>query len=256
MSRKPIRILIAEDKPDDSTLLRSLFENRSDIELIVEARNGLELLALSHKLKPQAVFMTIEMPELDGLTAAKKLMEKNDDIIIVFVTGSRDFAAAAFEISSFDYILKPFTQDRVEKALERIHARLAEREIERQNVANIFKSADKLYIRSGYELHFIDFHTIFYVEKDRKKTVVHTIDNRYETHESINDIERRLDKNNFFRSHKCYLINLTKIEKIIPWGDNSQMVKFFGSEKDALIARSKVKALYKLLKVSSDPFNK
>jgi two-component system LytT family response regulator len=253
MAKRPIRIIIAEDEAANSAVLRNIFEKHTDIELIAEARNGLELLALTSRLKPQAVFLDIEIPEMDGMTAAKKLMENDEDIIIVFVTCRPDFAAQAFEISSVDYILKPFTQERIEKALERIHSRLAERDLDRQKLANVFKSADKLYIRSGHELNLIDFTSIFYVEKERRRTVIHTGDNRYETHESINDLEKRLDKMNFFRSHKCYLINLKKIEKIIPWGDNSHLVKFFGSEKDALIARSKVKTLYDLLEISFDP---
>jgi DNA-binding LytR/AlgR family response regulator len=256
MSQKPIRILIADDKTEDGAHLRTIFEKRNDIELVAEARNGPELLAYTSRLKPQAVFLNLEMPELDGMSAAKKLMEKDADIIIVFIAGRPDFAAEAFEISSFDYILKPFTQDRVKKALERIHSRLAERARDRQKVVNIFRSVDKLYIRSGHELHFIDTHSILYAEKERKKTIVHTITNKYETHESINEIEKRLDKMNFFRSHKCYLINLKRIEKIIPWGENSHLVKFFGTEKDAIIARSKVKVLYDLLKISLDPINK
>lgn len=253
MSPKPIRIIIAEDDPANCTLLRNIFEKHTNIELVTEARNGLELLNLSNRLKPQAVFVDIELPEMDGMTAAKKLMKNDEDIIVVFVTSRPDFAAEAFEISSFDYILKPFTEERVEKALERIYARLSEREMDKQKLANIFKSADKLYIRSGHELHFIDVNSILYIEKNRKKTVVHTAGNTYETHESINELEKRLDRTNFFRSHKCYLINLKMIDKIVPFGDNSQLVKFFDSDNDALIARAKVKILYNLLGISLDP---
>lgn len=253
MAQIPIRIIIAEDEPINRAHLRNIFEKHPNIESIAEASNGLELLKLTARLKPQAVFMNIEMPEMDGMTVARKMMENDEDIIIVFVTGRSDFAAEAFEISSCDYILKPFTQGRVAKALERIQSRLAEREIERQKLINILKSTDKLYIRSGYELYFIDINSIYYIEKERKKTVVHTTNNRYETHESINELEKRLDKMNFFRSHKCYLVNLKMIEKIVPWGDNSHLVKFFGLKKDALIARSKVKMLYDLLEISIDP---
>jgi len=253
MSEKPIRILIAENQPDNRTLLRTIIENRSDIELVAAASNGLELLTLTTRLKPQAIFIDIEMPEMDGMTAAKKLISNDEDLIIVFVTNRPDFAVQAFEISSFDYILRPFTPERVEKTLQRIHTLLAERNLNKQKLANVFKSADKLYIKSGHEFHFIDINKIFCVEKDGRKTVIQTIDNKYETHEPITELEKRLDTINFFRSHKCYLINLKMVEKIIPWGDNSHLVKFFGSEKDALIARSKVKMLYELLEISSNP---
>lgn len=252
MSHKPVKIIIADDDQDNRALLRTIFDNHANVKLVGEAGSGPELLNLASRLRPQAVFINIEMPEMEGMAAAKKLMEKDEDIIVVFTAARPDFAVEAFEISSFDYILKPFSTDRVEKTLDKIFARLAERDLDRQKLANVFKSTDKLYIKSGYELHFINIDSIYYVEKDRKRTVIHTTDNRFETHESINDLEKRLDKTSFFRSHKCYLINLKMVEKIIPWGDNSHLVKFFKSNKDALIARSKVKFLYELLEIGSD----
>ena len=247
-----IKVIIAEDEAANRTFLRNILEQNKDIKVVGEAVNGKELIDLTSKLKPQVVFVDIEMPELDGMSAAKKLAEKNEELLIVFVTGHSDFAVEAFEISSFDYILKPFKAERVEKVLDKIRARIVDQEMDLQKLSKIFKSSDKLYIKCGHELHFIDATSIFYVEKERKKTVIHTTESKYETHEPINDLEQRLDPMNFFRSHKCYLINLQMVEKIIPWGDNSHLVKFFSSNKDALIARSKVKMLYNLLDINTD----
>ncbi len=247
-----IKVLIAEDEPNNRTFLRSILEKHNDFQVIGEAADGKELLELTSRLKPQVVFVDIEMPELDGMSAAKMLAEKNEELMIVFVTGHSDFAVEAFEISSFDFILKPFKADRVEKVLEKIRNRFAEREMDVQKLSRVFKSSDKLHIKCGHELHFIDVNGIYYIEKERKKTIIHTTDNRYETHEPINDLEKRLNPMNFFRSHKCYLINLKMVQKIIPWGDNSHLVKFFNSNKDALIARSKVKMLYELLEITAE----
>lgn len=252
MSQKTITVIIAEDEPSNRTFLRNILEKHDDIKIVGEAADGKELLDLTSKLKPQVVFIDIEMPELDGMSAAKMLMDKNEEVMVVFVTGHSDFAVEAFEISSFDYILKPFKADRVNNVLDKIRSRVADWETDLQKLSQVFKSSDKLYIKCGHELHFIDANAIFYVEKERKKTVIHTTDNKYETHESINDLEKRLNPMNFFRAHKCYLVNLKMVEKIIPWGDNSHLVKFFNSNKDALIARSKVKMLYDLLEINAD----
>jgi len=253
MSQKTIKAIIAEDEASNRTFLAKILKQHKDFEVVGEAANGKELLALTSKLKPHVVFVDIEMPEMDGMTAAKKLMENNEDLMIVFVTGHSDFAVEAFEISSCDYILKPYRADRVEKALDRIRAHMLERELDMQKLSRIFKSCDKLYIRCGHELLFIDADSIYCIEKEQKKTVVHTTDNnKFETHESINDLEKRLDPMKFFRSHKCYLINLNMVKKIIPWGDNSYLVKFADSKKDALIARSKVKMFYELLDIAPD----
>lgn len=250
MPPRSIKVLIAEDEAHNRTFLRNILEKHRDIEVIGEAADGNELLELTVRLKPQVVFVDIEMPELDGLSAVKKLVEKNEDLVVIFVTGHSDFAVEAFELSSFDYILKPFKAERVEKTLDKIRRRLEEQESDLEKLSTLFKSSDKLYIKCGHELHFIDTNSIYYVEKDRKKTVIHTTGSKYETHESINDLEKRLNPVNFFRAHKCYLINLKMVEKIIPWGDNSYLVKFFNSNNDALISRSKVKMLYDLLDIA------
>ena len=203
------------------------------------------------KLKPQVVFVDIEMPQLTGMDAVRELLEKIEDLVVIFVTAHADFAVEAFEISSFDYILKPFKADRVEKTLEKIRKHFSEKEVDLGKLYNMFKSTEKLCIKSGYELHFIDTDSIYYIEKDRKKTVIHTTGGTHETNESISDLTGRLNATNFFRSHKCYLINLQMIQKIVPWGDNSYLVKFFNSNNDALISRAKVKMLYDLLEIGT-----
>ena len=251
MSQKPISVIIAEDEEGNRMFLRNILEQHSNIEVIGEAANGKELINLAYKLRPQVVFVDIEMPELDGMSAVKELVERNEELVVVFVTAHSDFAVEAFEVSSFDYILKPFKADRVEMTLEKIKRYFSERELDLKKLYNIFKSTDKLYIKCGHELHFIDANSIYYIEKDRKKTVIHTTSGKYETNESISDLEGRLSTVNFFRSHKCYLINLRMIQKILPWGDNSYLVKFFSSNNDALISRAKVKMLYDLLEIGS-----
>jgi len=252
MPQKPITVIIAEDDPHNRAFLRSILEQHPDIEVVGEAANGRELVSIAKKIKPQVLFVDIEMPEMDGMTAVKKLLGKNEDLMIIFVTGHSDFAVEAFEVSSFDYILKPFKADRVEKALDKIRSSMKERELDLQKLYTIFKASEKLYVKCGYELHFIESDSVYYIEKERKKTIIHTTKGRYETHETIMDLEKRLNPMDFFRSHKCYLINLKKVERIIPWGDNSYLVKFFNSNNDALISRSKVKMLYELLEMGSE----
>ena len=252
MSQKPIKVLIAEDEASNRKFLRSILEKHPDIDVVGEASDGKEFIALANRFRPQIVFVDIEIPEINGMKAAKTLLEKFEDLIVVFVTGHSDFAVEAFEVSSFDYILKPYKAERVEKTLEKIRNFMNERELDLQKLFHTFKTTDKLYVKCGYELHFIDADSIYYIEKDGKKTVIHTRNGRYETHEAINELEKRLNPMNFFRSHKCYLINLKMVEKILPWGDNSYLVKFCHTSNDALMSRSKVKMLYEMLELGTE----
>ncbi len=252
MSQKPIKVIIAEDQPSNRKFLRNILERHADFTVAAEAADGRELINLTKRHMPQVVFVDIEMPKINGMAAVKTLLDYNEDLLVVFVTGHSDFAVEAFEVSSFDYILKPYTEDRVQKTLEKIRGFMKERESDLQKLFNTFKTTDKLYVKCGYELHFIDADSIYYIEKERKKTVIHTVNGKYETHEPINELEKRLNPMNFFRSHKCYLINLKMVEKILPWGDNSYLVKFFNTQNDALMSRSKVKMLYEMLEVGSE----
>ncbi len=249
--QKIVKVLIAEDEPSSRTFLRNILTKQADFAVVGEASNGAELVELGSVLKPDAVFVDIDMPGMDGMSAVKKLIETNEDLIVVFVTGYADFAVEAFEISSFDYIMKPYKADRVVKTLDKIRAHYTEREQDMAKLAKVFK-ADKLYIKCGHELHFVETRAIYYIEKERKKTIIHTLINKYEAHESLNDLEERLNPADFFRSHKCYIINLRMVEKILPWGDNSYLVRFLNSNNDALISRAKVKLLYELLNIEGD----
>ncbi|WP_418791192.1 LytR/AlgR family response regulator transcription factor [Phosphitispora sp. TUW77] len=252
MSQKPIKVIIAEDQPSNRKFLKNILEKHDDFIVSAEAEDGRDLINLCKKHMPQVIFVDIEMPKINGMEAVKTLLEHNEDLLVVFVTGHPDFAVEAFEVSSFDYILKPYTEDRIQKTLEKIRGFLKEREMNLQELFNIFKKTDKLYVKCGYELHFIDADSIYFMEKERKKTVIHTVNGKYETHEPINELEKRLNPTNFFRSHKCYLINLKMVEKILPWGDNSYLVKFINTHNDALMSRSKVKMLYEMLDVGSE----
>lgn len=242
-----IKLVIAEDDLQCKNFLKEIIQNHGDIKIVGEAENGNELIHLVSSLRPHAVIADIEMPELNGMSAIKKLNEMNQEVLTIFVTAYSDFAVDAFEVSSVDFIVKPYSKERIGKALEKIRYWLNARDKDYDKLNNIVKSSDKLFIKFGHEIHFIDSDTIYFIEKERKKTVINTENNRYETFETMNELEKRLNPNYFFRSHKCYIINLKKIEKIIPWGSDSYLIKFFYCNSDALISRSKVKILHELL---------
>ncbi len=132
MADTTFKIVIAEDEPTSRTFLRHIINRHSDFEIIGEASDGEELVDLASRLKPQVVFVDIEMPELDGMSAVKRLLENNNKLIVIFVTGYSDFAVEAFEIGAFDFILKPYKSSVVEKVLDKIsHSNAIELENQR-----------------------------------------------------------------------------------------------------------------------------
>lgn len=251
MQHIKIKTIIAEDDYLSRQLLKGMLENFPEIEIIGEASNGLELIELAESQSPQVIFIDIDMPEINGLEAAQKLMAQDENRIIIFVTGHIDFAIKAFEISSLDYVLKPFELDRLEITVARIKTRVKQIDADFKKLARVLKGPEKLFIRHEREFHFIDAETILFIEKDkhRRKSSIYTTNHKYETYESLIDLETRLDPTYFCRSQKSYIINLRKVEKIIPWGDSTYLVRFTGSNLDAFMSRSKVQMLYEILNI-------
>jgi DNA-binding LytR/AlgR family response regulator len=126
-----IRLVIADDEPLARQRIRSLLEDRGDVAIVGEARDGAEAVDMILRERPDVVFLDVKMPELDGfeVIAALEAMSENDasssSPAIVFVTAFGEFAVKAFEVRALDYLLKPFDRARLDRALESASARRA-----------------------------------------------------------------------------------------------------------------------------------
>ena len=253
MPKNEIRVVIAEDDYYTIDHLKTIIDKHDDIKVVGEAHTGKELITVVKDLKPDAIFVDIEMPQLNGMSATKILLEEMDEqnLFVVFITGHIGFAIEAFEICSTDYVLKPFDEERINKSIQRIRDNYTKIQQEVTTISQFIKTPEKLYVKCGYELHFIDCSKIYCIEKIDKKTRIFTKDKVYETNDALSALEERLNPNLFIRSHKSFLINLSLVEKIIPWGDRCYQVSFQKTETTALITRAKLDIFYKLLNVST-----
>ncbi len=242
-----LKILIADDNSVSRQLLRQTIETMEDVKVVGEAENGQELVEMANRLKPHLNLVDLDMPVLNGLDAIRQLAESNPRQYYVIITGHPDYALEAFNLYSFDYILKPFNPERVIQTISKIKDKFKDRGY--QLLVKALNTPQKLYVKSGNEILFIDTQNIIFIEKENKKTVIHTTDNKYETNEDIKDLEKRLNQNYFFRSHKSYLINLKMVEKLVVWGDTAYIVKFTRTNKDALMSKKKVRLLQNLLNI-------
>jgi len=119
-----MRVLIADDEQLAREELRFLLMQNIGIEIVAEAKNGLEALELIKELKPDAVFLDIQMPKLNGFEVAKEILNENHKPIVIFATAFDQYAIKAFELNALDYILKPFEEERVIATLQRIEKEL------------------------------------------------------------------------------------------------------------------------------------
>jgi len=240
-----LNVLIVDDNPIEREFLRLLLEEIQIVRVVGEAEEGQQALNLVANFDPDVVFLDIYIPGVNGVEVAKQVMATGSKAFIVFVTVESKYAAEAFELGTVDYLLKPFDRSRIRKTMMRIRERLAAQVslINQRKSKNNTHNKSKLFFRSEGEILAINVWDIIFVEKDpEKRTLIHTVRSVYQVNNSISEIQQGLSSfPNFIRSHKSYLINMEKVERITPWGDSSHIVRFANYGKDALISRKNAK---------------
>lgn len=241
-----LRVIVCDDEMGIRTILKKAVEKVDGFKVIGEASDGEETIMLVDRLHPDVVFIDIEMPKLSGLECAKKIADIDPKIIIIFATGYNEYMGEAFEIYAFDYIVKPFKIERIYKTLERIKEINRLKEEPTDKIVAKEKRLDKLSVKNKEGLSFIDTRDIIMIQREERSTVIYTVDNNYMTSESLSSLEEKLDPTQFFRSHKSYIVSLSRIQKIYPYGRWTYIVKLRDTNRDVLLTHEKYEELKKI----------
>ena len=241
------KVLITDDEKAVRTILKKSIERIHGYEVVGEAENGNEALRLVESLKPDIVFLDVEMPAMGGIECAKRIADINPKIYIIFATAHQEYMPEAFEVYAFDYLVKPFKIERLRKTLERVNM-VSRSIVNNMEIKNplLSGSVKRLVIKNREGTSYIDTEDIIVIQRENKSTAIYTINDKYITSESLTDLGQRLDSRIFFRSHKSYVINLTKIHKIYPYGRWTYIIKFRDTNLDALITHEKNEELQKM----------
>lgn len=244
-----MKTLIADDDAGMRLVLRKAIEKFPDFSIAGEAEDGEAALRLFEELRPEVVFLDVEMPVMNGVECARKMSDINPRTIFIFATAHEEYMPEAFQVYAFDYLLKPFRLERLRQTLERISSLGASRdEIIRNRPHLPSKASEKLIIRNKEGISLVDTDDIILIQREDHSTVIYTSSNRFTTSEGMSELEERLDGSVFFRSHKSYIVNLGALNKIYPYGRWTYLVKLKGTDKDALLTREKYEELEKLFK--------
>ncbi|MED3625247.1 LytR/AlgR family response regulator transcription factor [Neobacillus thermocopriae] len=238
-----LRVIIADDDLSSRLLLVHLMKDLPELKVVGEAENGIDFFHLVIEEKPDIVLVDIHMPGLNGLEAVIACKEVLPDLQIIFITGYDEYAIEAFQISATDYIVKPVERVRLYMALERAKKQYQLKKMS-QKIKNL-KETNKLLIRSNRSLQYVVPMDILFIEKEGRKTVVHTANQEIETSEPIQKLGERLPSY-FVKTHRSYLINLKTIEKIEPSGE-TYTASFFHTQKVAYISKLKINEVTRLL---------
>lgn len=228
-----ISIVIADDDYPSRVILKEFISLLSDYHVVGEASNGDELVECLIKNKPDIALVDINMPGLNGLDTIKSCKDVLPNLQIIFTTGYTQFAVEAFNLSAADYLVKPIERIRLNEALQKAKYNIGVLSPNKNRM-----SEQKLYLKSNSMIIYLNINDILFVEKEARKSVVHTVDNSYETTYLLQEYESRLPEY-FFKTHRSYLVNLKKISFIEPSGE-TYLAYFSKRNKVAHISKLKI----------------
>lgn len=213
-----IRVLLVEDEPHARAKLRELIKAESDLEIVGECADGLQALQLVGRVRPDLIFLDIEMPGLNGVELVKSMDPSHAPHIIV-TTAYSDHAVWAFDVNVVDYLLKPYDRARFRRALHR--ARIALREAAGRDPAlpaprgrAAPQTEDTLKMKVGTRIKFIATARIRYMQAQGDYLLVNTVDEEFLVRERIKNMEDLLDNAMFRRIHRSVLVNLNYVKEM------------------------------------------
>jgi two-component system LytT family response regulator len=223
----PLRILVVDDEPLGRRAIRQLLLSQTDVEVVGEARNGREAVRLLQELKPDLVFLDVQMPEMDGFAVLRAIAPQSLPVVI-FITAFDTFAVRAFEINALDYLVKPLHETRFRDALARVRERLRSKEAielsrrlsellaaENQSIVKQMEPATKLLIGTGGAGLLLNTSEIDWICAEDYYAAVYSGGHKHLVRESLSSLEARLDSSRFLRVHRRVIVNLAQIHQVL-----------------------------------------
>ncbi|MCT2535467.1 LytTR family DNA-binding domain-containing protein [Aquibacillus koreensis] len=203
-----ITVVIAEDHEESQEILSTFIQASNVFEVVGIANDGEKLLDLNLDLRPDLIIADINMPKLDGVKAIEACLKINPALRFIFTTGYGQYAVKAFDLNALDYVMKPIKKERLYIALDKARTALVEKKQKNKIIT----------IKVDRVSYFIHLDKVIFIERDKRKTIIHTEQQIYETNESLNNLVEQLN-DNFFRTHRSFIVNKQYISYISFEGD-------------------------------------
>ena len=254
-----IRTILVDDEKLAIQGLQIRLEKFDDIEIVDTCRNGREAIRKIKTLKPDLVFLDIQMPGFDGFSVVQGIMEIEPPLFI-FVTAYSEHAVRAFEAEAIDYLVKPVEEDRLADAIDRVRKRLSEKrggaeleklknvlsEVAPDAMANIEDSDEPasanryeklINVKDRGQIFRVDVDTIERIDAAGDYMCIYTADNSLILRETMKDLEKRLDPRHFQRVHRSTIVNLSQVREVKPH-TNGECFLVLGSGAQVKVSRS------------------
>lgn len=246
-----LKVIVVDDEPLALNLMTSILNGITGVDIVAMCANGRKALAAIDKLRPDLVFLDIQMPGLNGFDVVKSL-QADAMPLIVFATAYDEFALDAFDVHAVDYLLKPFEKARVERAVERARQRLLRSEQSRKQpllgaINDIARKIDKridgthhaaanrgdegagfadgkLVLKDGSDVSLVDHNSVDWIDAAGDYMCVHVGEDTHIVRTTLKKLMEELDKNLFIRIHRSTVVNVKRIEKISPLPKGERIV--------------------------------
>ncbi len=265
-----LKALIVDDEYPARKELRFLLNKFDNIEVVGEATNAQEALTLIKALDYSILFLDIEMPGMNGLEVGARVQEMPNPPHVVFVTAYDEYAVRAFEVNAVDYILKPFDEKRLTQTINKIIKITQQQQQQAASVASAGAHAEQMVVvqesavmggqkpqhikidripaeKQGKTI-LVNESDIIYAFTEQDYVYIKTFNDKLFTRFTLKELESRLNPSVFFRTHRCYLVNLHKVKEIIPFFNGTYTLIVEDNEKSEVpVSRAQAKKLRKIL---------
>lgn len=228
--------IIVDDESPAIQELRYFVTHFSSIKIEEEFEDSLKALKYIQENTIDVIFLDINMPHLDGITLSRVINTLVPTPILVFISAHKEYALDAFQVAAFDYILKPYSEERIVSTLNRL-----------EGCKTIKCNNHKLSLWKNDKLYVVNMTDIYYCQSDEHEVVIYTGKDQYKITSTISGFYGKLPQKSFFRCHRSYIVNLDKIVEIIPWFNSTYIIKLDGLESEIPVSRQNIAQFKQLM---------
>ncbi|GAW92527.1 LytR/AlgR family response regulator transcription factor [Calderihabitans maritimus] len=251
-----LKALIVDDEYPARKELRYMLDQFDNVEVVGEATNAREALKLIKAMDYSILFLDIEMPGMNGLELSAAIQESTQRPYIIFTTAYEEYAVKAFEVNAVDYLLKPFDEKRLAQAINKViqlvekNQAKGNRQLQSQQskINGTTVRIDRIPVEKEGKTVLVAEDEIIFAYTENDNVYIKTRDECMLTRFTLKDLETRLDDKNFFRTHRCYIVNLTKVKEIIPLFNGTYiLIVDDDTRSEVPVSRNQAKKLKKIL---------
>ncbi len=212
-----IKALLIDDEPLARSIVREYLQNYPDIEIVQECNDGFEGVKAIQQHQPELIFLDIQMPKINGFEMLE-LVEEHPSVI--FTTAFDEYALKAFETHAIDYLLKPFSKDRFDKAIQKWREQYSSENAKKKNDALLENTSQqpeqsqRVVVKTGSKIRIIPVHDILYFEADDDYIRIHTADGSFLKKKTMQYFEQTLNSSQFVRVHRSFIIQVAYLTRI------------------------------------------